>query len=60
MGTEETFLSMITNARQMLADAELNVVRKREWLRGLEAEFEASKRQSVAETTGDSRTLLNG
>lgn len=60
MGTEETFLSMIRNAKDALADAELNVMRKREWLRGLEAEFEASKRPSVAEATGDTRTLLNG
>jgi len=60
MGSDEVIGQMIRTAKDNLAEAELEVVRKREWLRGLEGEYEEIKRRRVAESTGDSRTLLNG
>jgi hypothetical protein len=60
MGSDEVFTSMIRNAKDALTEAELEVIRKRNWLSGLEAEFEEAKRRKVTEGAGDTRTLLNG
>jgi hypothetical protein len=62
MASEETYVSMIRNAKEMLRDAEVEVARKRVWLQGLEDEFTQFKKTNVKvqEATGDTRTLLNG
>lgn len=57
---DEVIQNMIRSAKDALAFAQLEVVRKQNWLKGLEAEYEEIKRRRVLEARQDPRTLLNG
>lgn len=60
MASEETYVTMICSAKENLRDAEIELVRRRVWLQGLEEEYAQFKRSKVQEAAGDTRTLLNG
>jgi hypothetical protein len=55
-----SFESLIANAKIQVKEAEAQVLRAKECLRGLEAEASQAKNKKVSEGTTDTRQLLNG
>jgi hypothetical protein len=51
---------MLSMAKIRVKEAEAEVLRAKEWLRGLEAEIVQAKNKKVSEGSEDTRTLLNG
>lgn len=57
---DSSFQHLVANAKIRVKEAEAELLRAKEWLRGLEAEEAQSKNTKVSEGSVDTRTLLNG
>ena len=51
---------LIASAKIRVKEVEAELLRAKEWLRGLEAEAAQVKNKKVSEGSVDTRTLLNG
>jgi len=58
--SESTLNDLIRRTKDSIRNKEVSIVKDQEFLSGLETELEQVKRKRVSESSGDTRTLLNG